>query len=185
LVEEFKDLKTVLSKGPSGKKGKLAKSLEEYREQAELSRDLVTIKTDSPIELDLENLKLREPDTGALMEIFRRLGFQSLAEKYASKQAESLFDRPQKGPEADYKRVNSLKELDVALRMASKTGEIAIDTETTSLNQLEARLVGISFSFRENEAFYIPVGHDRGGNLDLDGVLERFRKLFESDWSAA
>ena len=181
LIEEFKNLKTVLSEGPNKKKGKLAQSLAEYKEQAELSRDLVTIKTDSPIELDSDRFKIRGPDTQALVELFRRLEFHSLAEKYAVKQADTLFDSAEETPDFDYKRINSFKELDDALAEASKIGVIAVDTETTSLNQLEARLVGISFSYHENEAYYIPVGHDNGDNLDLDKVLSRLKKLFASD----
>ncbi|UCC80153.1 MAG: DNA polymerase I [Candidatus Zixiibacteriota bacterium] len=181
LVEEFGDLNRVLKEGPSKKKGKLAKSLDEYKEQAELSRELVTIKTDCPVELDLEKFSLADPDIDSLVELYRRLEFQSLAEKYASRRAETLFDSSEKQAKADYRQVKNLKELDSILGKAAKIGEIAIDTETTSLMPLDARLVGISFSFEQGKAFYIPVGHDRGKNLPLDEVLKRFRKLFTSD----
>ena len=174
LVEEFGDLNRILKEGPSKKKGKLAKSLAEFKEQAELSKDLVTIKIDCPVELDLNKFKLTEPDIGSLVELFRRLEFQSLAEKYASRQAVSLFDSSEKQAKAD------LEELDSILGKAAQKGEIAVDTETTSLVPLDARLVGISFSFEEGKAFYIPVGHDEGENLPLNKVLERFKMLFDS-----
>jgi DNA polymerase-1 len=67
------------------------------------------------------------------------------------------------------------------LEKAIKKGEIAIDTETTSINSLEARLVGISFSFEAGKAFYVPVGHDKGDNLGIDDVLGKFKKLFVSN----
>ncbi len=180
LVEEFGDLNRILKEGPSKKKGKLAKSLAEFKEQAELSKDLVTIKIDCPVELDLNKFKLTEPDIGSLVELFRRLEFQSLAEKYASRQAVSLFDSSEKQAKADYGRVKDLEELDSILGKAAQKGEIAVDTETTSLVPLDARLVGISFSFEEGKAFYIPVGHDEGENLPLNKVLERFKMLFDS-----
>jgi DNA polymerase-1 len=181
LVAEFGDLNRILKEGPSKKKGKLAKSLEEYKDQAELSRDLVTIKTDCPIELDLDRFKLADPNIDSLVELFRRLEFQSLAEKYASRTAETLFDASAEQAKSDYRRVNDLNELDSILDEAVKKGEIAIDTETTSLVPLDARLVGISLSFEEGKAFYIPVGHDQGENLPINKVLERLKKLFGSD----
>jgi DNA polymerase-1 len=69
LVEEFGDLNTVLTRGPSERKGKLAESLLEYKDQAELSRDLVTIKTDCPVELNLKTMELPEPDIESLIVI--------------------------------------------------------------------------------------------------------------------
>jgi len=181
LVEEFGDLDRILKEGPSKKKGKLANSLADYKEQAKLSQDLVTIKIDCPIELDLEKLELTEPDVNSLVELFRRLELRTLAEKYASRQAVSLFDSPAEQAKADYRQVKSLEELDSILGMAAKKGEIAIDTETTSLVPLDARLVGISFSFEEGKAFYVAVGHDEGENLPLNEVLRKFEKLFNSD----
>jgi DNA polymerase-1 len=180
LVEEFGDLNTVLTRGPSKRKGKLAKSLSEFKDQAELSRDLVTIKTDCAVELDLKAMELPEPDAESLAELFRRLEFRSWAEKYASRQAESLFDSSSAKPKAAYKCLTDSGELDKILEKAIKKGEVAIDTETTSLNPLDARLVGISFSFEEGKAFYVPVGHDEGDNFDIDDVLGKFKKLFDS-----
>lgn len=180
LVEEFGDLKTVLAKGPSDRKGKLAESLSEYKEQAEMSRDLVTIKTDCPVELDLKAMELQEPDIENLVELFRRLEFRSWADKYASRQAESFFDVPAAKSKADYRCLTDSSELEKILEKAIKKGEIAVDTETTSINPLEARLVGISFSFEEGKAFYVPVGHDDGNNLAMDDALDKFSKLFKS-----
>lgn len=180
LVEEFGDLKTILKEAPSKRKGKLANSLSEYKEQAELSQDLVTIRTDCPVELDLDSLKMREPDTASLVDLFRRLEFRSWADKYASRQAESLFDAPDSKSKADYSCLDDLAELEKVLENAVKKGEMALDTETTSLDPLKARLAGISFSFEEGKAFYVPVGHDQGKNLEIDDVITRMNKLFSS-----
>jgi len=180
LVEEFGDLKTVLKEAPSKRKGKLAKSLSEFKEQAELSQDLVTIRTDCPVELDLDSMKMREPDTDSLVELFRRLEFRSWADKYASKQAESLFDAPDSKSKADYRCLDDPAKLEKVLEKVINKGEMALDTETTSLDPLKARLVGISFSFEEGKAFYVPVGHDEGKNLEIDDILKQMNKLFSS-----
>ncbi len=181
LIEEFNDFDTILSEGPVKKKGKLAQSLADFKDQAILSKDLVTIKTDCPIEFDLDKLALKSPDVKALVDLFRRLEFRALAEKYASTQAQSLFDLSPSQVKVEYKRIKNLQELEDVLDKAANSGEIAIDTETTSLSSLEARLVGISFSYEEKKAFYIPVGHDNGENLEIEAVLKIFEKLFLSD----
>ncbi len=181
LIEEFGDFNKVLEDGPQKKKGKIAGALKDYKEQAKLSYDLVTIKTDCPIELELGELTLSEPDNMALVELFRRLELRGLAKKYALPEAESLFKEGEDKPPADYKTVKSLSNLDKILAEVEKLKEVAVDTETSSLSSLEARLVGISLSYREGEGFYIPLGHETGKNLPMQDVLERFSKLFESD----
>ncbi len=180
LIEEFGDFNKVLKDGPQKKKGKIARSLKDYKEQAKLSYDLVTIKTDCPIDLELDKLTLSEPDSAALVELFRRLEFKGLAEKYAQPEAESLFKEEGEKPSAEYKTVKSMSDLDKILVEVEKRKEVAIDTETSSLSPLEARLVGISLSYEEGKGFYIPVGHDTGKNLPAQDVLERFSKLFKS-----
>ena len=183
LIEEFGDLETVLREGPMKKKGRIAELLEKYKDQALLSQTLVTIKTDCDIELNLDELKRKEPIAENLVPLFRRLEFKSWADKYAGSKAMSLFDQPsgkQSGP-FKYKTVESLPELDDLLSHAAGSKEMAIDTETTSQIAIDASLVGISFCWRETEAFYIPVAHEQTGNLPLNDVLQRFEKLFASD----
>lgn len=181
LIEEFGDFETVLSDGPVKRKGKIARMLAENRELAELSRVLVTIRLDCPVDFEPDNLKVREPDNQRLAQLFQRLEFKTLAEKYASEEAGSLFGSKPGAITADYNTVSGMSELNDLLSEAEKIGEIAIDTETTSINALRARLVGISFSFEETVGYYVPVGHEIGDNLPLNDVLNRFEKLFRSD----
>ena len=181
LIEEFGDFETVLNDGPVKRKGKIARMLAENRELAELSRVLVTIRLDCPVDFEPEKLKVREPDNQRLAQLFQRLEFKNLAKKYASEEAESLFGSKPGTITADYNTVSGLSQLDDLLSEAEKIGEIAIDTETTSINALRARLVGISFSYQEAAAYYIPVGHEIGDNLPLNDVLNRFEKLFRSN----
>ena len=181
LIEQFGDFESVLKEGPSKKKGKLAAALAEYEDQARLSRDLVTIRTDCPVDLHLNDLTIKEPDNKALAELFRRLEFKGLTEKHAKPEAETLFGADEKKPSAGYETVDSLEELDRLLKKIALKKEVAVDTETTSLSPLEARLVGISLSFEEGRGYYIPIGHEKGKNLAADDVLGRLQKLFDGE----
>jgi DNA polymerase-1 len=180
LIEEFGDFETTFQEGPKKRKGKIARMLAEQRNQAEMSYNLVSIKTDCPVDFDTDALARREPNNAELAKLFARLEFKSLMEKYAQRESESLFDAGPGKSSARYSSVTSVSELEGLLSEIEKRGELAIDTETTSLNALKARLVGISFSFAEETGHYIPVGHERGDNLPLDGVLEKLSRLFES-----
>jgi len=180
LIEEFGDLDRILEHGPMRKKGKIAELLVQHKDLAKLSQELVTIKTDCPLDLKLDDLKAQEPDLDSLVPLLRRLEFKTLADKFAVKSAESLFTEESEKPSFAYKTVESLGELDTILTRAEKKKEIAVDTETTSLSIIDARLVGISLSLDEGNAFYIPMGHTEGANLPLNDTLERFKKFFES-----
>lgn len=180
LIGEFGDFHKVLRDGPQKKKGKIARSLLDNKEQAQLSHDLVTIKTDCPVELELDILKLKEPDNAALVELFRRLELRGLMKKYIQPEGESLFAEGEERPSVDYKTIKSISDLDKILAEVEKRKEVVIDTETSSLSSLEAHLVGISLAYQEGTGFYIPIGHETGENLPVQDVLERFSRLFES-----
>jgi DNA polymerase-1 len=180
LMEEFGNLDKVLEEGPKKRKGKLAELLKEHADLARLSRELATIMTDCPLELKFDELKAREPDLGSLVPFLRRLEFKGMADKFAAPAAENLFDKQTENAAYNYKAVQTLKELDSILAEAGKEKEIALDTETTGLQVIEAGLVGISVSLKEGTAFYIPVGHTEGNNLPMSEVLERFSRFFQS-----
>ncbi len=181
LIEEFGDLDTVLKEGPGKKKGKLAELLSEYKDQAYLSQKLVTIDLYSPVELNLDELKIQKPNTDMLVPLYRRLEFRGLADKLAAPQADNLFAKSSEEPTSGYKTVKNVSELDSILKDMEKLEEISIDTETTSPNAIDASLVGISLCAKEGKAFYVPVAHSDGPNLPLDDVLGRFAKIFKSD----
>jgi DNA polymerase-1 len=180
LIEEYGDLDTVLKKGPKEKKGKLAQLLKEYKDQAYLSQKLVTIVKNCPVELNLGEFKLQKPNLDVLVPLFRRLEFRALADKLAAPKAEHLFAKSENEPTSVYKTVKDLHELEAILTDMEKHKEIAVDTETTSINAIEAGLVGISISANEGNAYYIPVAHIESGNLPMNEVLERFARFFRS-----
>ncbi|MBN2289573.1 MAG: DNA polymerase I, partial [Candidatus Glassbacteria bacterium] len=155
---------------PSGVRGKL----EQGRSEAYLSRDLVTIRTDLPITLDLDRLRLEEPDTKALGEIFDRLEFRSLKERFGLEAAKAAGSVAK-----DYRLVGSLAELEKVAGELRSAGRFAVDVETTGLDPVSARLVGISLACRPHRAYYLPVGHAGADNLPLDGVRKLLGPLLE------
>ncbi|HBC46562.1 MAG TPA: DNA polymerase I, partial [candidate division Zixibacteria bacterium] len=181
LIEEFGDLDTVLREGPAKKKGKLAELLATYKDQALLSQRLVTIELHCPIELNLDELKLQKPNVDALVPLYRRLEFRGLADKLAAPQAEHLFTPESEKQVSAYKTIRDLHELDSILKDMETRHEIALDTETTSANAIDASLVGISLSSGDGNGWYIPVGHIEGNNLPMADVLKRFAQFFNSN----
>jgi len=150
LIREFGDTESVLANADKVKRKNIRKNLKEHTDLARLSKRLVTIDTNVPFELDLKKLKREDFDLSKLKELFKELEFTKLLQEISSLETKEKLD---------YKIVKSEKELGNLIADLEKIGEFAVDTETTSLNPIEAELVGISISYKEKEAFYIPVGH--------------------------
>lgn len=131
-------------------KGKQKERLIEDRDNAFLSRKLVTIITDIDLPGGLEDYRRREPDSAKLAEAFAEFEFQTLHEEFAPKELPE---------ELDYQLVLTREHLDRVVDEMLRATVIAVDTETTSTQPVEAELVGISLSARENTGYYIPVGH--------------------------
>jgi DNA polymerase-1 len=149
------------------------KSLIEFKDQAGLSKRLVTIDTDIDIDIDWEKFKLSDPDTGKILPLLKELEFNRLVEEFAEPAAGTgVRDK------ADYKKVGSIDELKALAGKIKETGYVAIDTETTSLQSRKAELVGISISMESRTAAYIPVGHeDSNENLPLDRTLDIIKSI--------
>ena len=149
LINEFNSLDTLLEQAGEVK-GKNGERLREFRDQALLSRRLATIDCNVPIEIDLQNLAIREPDQGVLNSFFRQYGFTSLIKEMTA--------RPTLATD-HYRTITTEKELTELLDQLQLTGEFAFDLETTSLDPRVAEIVGFSFSCKDHHACYIPVGH--------------------------
>ncbi len=124
--------------------------MQTYRDQATLSRRLATICTDVPIAMDLDYFLLSQPDLGAVREIFKELEFTKLVRDLPEE------DRSEK---KDYRLVTDWDTFQALMHRLKETRHFAIDVETTSLNPMHAKLVGISVSCAPCQAFYIPLGH--------------------------
>lgn len=156
---------------------KMPEKLQEHRDQAYLSRELATIKTDVSLDLSDDELIQGEPDTERLHELYSELEFRSWLEELESDQdpfvAEEVGD-------LDYETVLDSESLDRWIETLTKAKEFSFDTETTSLNYMDAKLVGFSFSTEAGSAAYVPVGHDYMDvpeQLSLQEVLEKLAPL--------
>ncbi len=149
LILEFGSLDQLLERA-NEVKGKNGEKLREFREQALLSRRLATIECNVPLEVALETLTAQEPDQESLNSIFKKFGFTSLIKELTGKATLSS---------ANYHSVTTAAELDSLAAALMQAGEFAFDLETTSLDPRLAEIVGFSFAYRDNEAFYVPVGH--------------------------
>jgi len=200
LVQEFGSLDALLERAGEVK-GKNGEKLREFRDQALLSRKLATIERNVPLEINLDELAAREPDTPTLNAFFKQYGFTTLVKELTGHATLST---------EHYRTVTTADELEALATALEQAGEFAFDLETTSLDPRLAEIVGLSFSFRDHEAYYVPVGHiisspphpapqEEGplfsparqaggegeagvsfapGQLPRDEVLERLRPLF-------
>ncbi|MGI0118467.1 DNA polymerase I [Zooshikella sp. RANM57] len=160
----------------------MAKKLEEHKEQAYLSRTLATIKTDVDLPFSLEKLKVDEINHEELVTLFTQLEFKGWLEELLSNQQETLPDNNQ--APADYHTIFTKKEFQNWLDRLKKAPIIAFDTETTSLNYMDAEIVGVSFAVHAGEAAYVPVAHTYPGSpdqLDRDWVLTQLKPLLEAE----
>ncbi|GLI37474.1 DNA polymerase I [Geobacter hydrogenophilus] len=170
LIQEFSSLDALLERAGEVK-GKTGEKLREFADQARLSRQLATIVRDVPMAFDFDAFAASSPDNRRLAELFKEYGFTTLMKELTS---EATLSTEQ------YRTIVAEEEFQALLADLKAAGTFAVDLETTSLNPLEAEIVGISLSFRDHEACYIPVGHFYLGapsQLPRQRVLDALRPL--------
>jgi len=153
--------------------GKRRENLEQYRDQAILSKLLFTIKKDVPLIFDIAAAQRTEPDTDKLAELFRELDFHTLLKK---------LEEPGEGLSIPFETVLDEKRLAEIVEAAFTAKLLSVDTETTSTVPMQAELVGISLSFDDDSAFYIPLAHRYLGvptQIDRDTALALLKPLLE------
>ena len=174
LIKTFGTMERLYERIDTITKKKQRENLVKFKDQAFLSRKLVVIDTNAPLAFKPEDLRYREPDNDKLSELFKEFEFTRLQQNLPRK-----TDLSNK----NYQPIRNLVALaDLVNRLASAQ-LFAIDTETTSKNPMEAKLVGLSFSLEPNEAFYIPCAHDYPGvsdQLELKDVLNRLKPTLEN-----
>ena len=141
-------------------------SLSENGAQILLSKRLVTIQTDLPVELDLERLEVRDPDVDRLRKICGELEFYSLIERFSSEESGSI--EPE-GGELDYRLLTEIEEVREAVDVTRSSGRVAIETLTTSTDPMKAVLVGLSLSWSEGLGVYLPLRHEAPQASLLEG----------------
>lgn len=165
-------------------KGKIGENLRNTLDQLPLSKALTQIKCDVSLPLSLEQLQPTEPDQVHLRDAFARLEFKSWLEALDSDDA--TVQQPDAAQpvshERDYHLVTTEQELQQWVEELRSAGEFAVDTETTSINYMQAELVGFSFASAPGRAAYVPVAHDYPGapdQLSLDAALAMLKPLLE------
>ncbi len=178
----YADLEKVRELGFRGAK-KMPEKMAEYRDQAYLSYQLATIRLDVPLDLKLDELKNSPQDKEALLELFKAQEFKGWTEELQQGEAGEAAKDADKKQSADYQVVLTGEDLDRWLERLESADLIAIDTETTSLDVMQAQLVGVSFAVSAHEAAYVPVAHDYLGapaQLERDFVLQKLKPLLEN-----
>jgi DNA polymerase-1 len=194
LVQQFGSIEALYEHLDQVEPPKLREALRQAEEQVRRSKHLATIATDVPVHLDLEAADFwARYRRQRVLDLFRELEFKSLVPRLPQEEAGregeeevSPLGRGVPGPglagEERYQVVDTEEALAELVRRLEARGAFALDTETTGLEAMRARLVGISLSPAPGEAYYIPVGHlGHAGQLPLGLVLERLRPLLESE----
>lgn len=171
LIEEYGDLETLLDRAEEIKQKKRRENLIEFADQARVSKELVTLKTDAPIADKVEDFTIRAIDRDKLLAFLNEMEFTTLTRRVSadlgSDDGASAISPGAAPASADYETVFDEALLKAWVARAYERGVIAVDTETDSLNAMRANLVGVCLSVKPGEACYIPLGHG-GDGLALD-----------------
>lgn len=201
LIAEYGTIENLLA-NTEQLKGALKTKVETNQEMIKFSKFLATIKTDVPIELNMEELKRERADEEALRKIFEELEFKTLTDRIFKKEKKPAQAELQRNdfpdlfaneyPEEekysnlarlnslsyDYQLVDSKEKRDELFQILQTKEFFSLDTETTSMNPIDAELVGMSFSFAENQAFYVPVPANQE---EAQKIVNEFKPLLEKE----
>lgn len=200
LINEFGSCEELLAHADRLKE-KMREKVENAKDDIKMSKFLATIRTDVPIDLNLDELKMTEPDEKQLSEIFAQLEFKRLAEKFLHKaenakknapKQPSLFDEiPTDGPVAaensilaslkttphEYQLIDNKQDVSQLYDFLRTKEILSLDTETTSTSPVDAKLVGLSFAVEENKAYYVAIPANREEALQYVNI---FKPLYEN-----
>ena len=182
LINEYGDLETLLDRAGEIKQPKRRETLLEKRDQIELSKRLVQLDCDMTLDFSIDDLEIRDPDPEVLMGFLAEMEFRTVTKRIADKlgvEAPVIEIAPPveetAAPEkvafdaAAYECVRDAAALQVWVNLIRERGYVAVDTETTGLNEMIADLVGISLAVEPGEACYIPLTHKSAASDDLFG----------------
>lgn len=208
LISEFGSIENLLEH-TDRLKGAIKTKVESNVEKIKFSKFLATIKTDVPIELDMDSLKRETPDEEKLRSIFEELEFRTLLERvFKSDKKPAAKPAPEKqalqgdlfgffaddnteeqknsslkrleDTDYDYQLIDTEDKINDFLRIILTKEILSLDTETTGTDAMSAELVGMSFSYKENQAFYVPVPQDRE---EAQKIVDKFKPVFENEKS--
>ena len=201
LIQQFGSIENLLA-GTDQLKGALKTKIETNREQIEFSKFLATIKTDVPIELDMEQLKKEDADEEKLRSLFEELEFRTLLDRKFKKEnpqpTQDLFQgtlfadftaNPQEESknssltkynkaDFDYQLIDTEEKRKEIIDLFLTNIFLSLDTETTGTDPISAKLVGLSFSIRENQAFYVPIPQN---DEEAQKIVNEFKPIYENE----
>ena len=201
LIKEYGSIENLIASTDS-LKGAMKKKVEENKDKIVFSKYLATIKTDVPMTIDFDNLRVKAPNEEELRKLFDELEFKTLTDRILKKNqkvqkkvdtqldlfAEFPTDREESAENSsiaslkdiphEYKLVDNEEEMKNLCDFLVTNEYLSIDTETTSTNSIEAELVGLSFSIEENKAFYVPLPSKREEALRIVNI---FKPLYENE----
>ena len=183
LLGDYGSLEGIYQNLEAVKPPSVKSALAENRERAFTNRELMTIDREAPVSLDLEQCRFWQYDRRDVVALLTELEFFSVVSRLPSPDGSDAgqSDAVQEAETpTDYTVVQSQAQLDSMIAAIEEMGNFTFDTETTSLDAMQAELVGLSFSTAPGRAWYIPVGHREGEQLSLESVLAAVRPLFES-----
>ncbi len=189
LINKYGNLETLLKSANEIKQNKRRETIIENKDKALISKKLVTLKNDAPVDRSLTEFQLKEIDKDKLYKFLREMEFNRLLSSAISAYGEpkltserDIVKNEEKLKVIDKKRyylITNLDEIDSWIKEAEEAGEVAIDTETSSLDPHQADLIGISLSSKIGKACYIPVGHKSKKNINKDQALKKLKPLLE------
>ena len=188
LINKYKTLDTLLKKAGEIPQNKRRETLLTNKDKAILSKKLVTLKNDVPVKESLDSFVMKPVEKKKLYDFLKEMEFNRLLSQVIS------FYGSNKDDEGDleiskkktfkintkiYESITTEQKLNEWIKILNEKSIISVDTETSSLNPLEADLIGVSFSVSENKACYIPLAHKNEKNLDKELVLDKIKKILE------
>jgi DNA polymerase-1 len=189
LINQYGTLEELLKKAHEIKQNKRRETIIKNKNKAIISKKLVTLKKDVPVKEKLNEFILKEIDKDKLYNYLREMEFNRLLSLTISnygepdltgnKKNENFNEKQKNINKKNYFLIKNEKEIDEWIREAEESGELAIDTETSSLDAHQADLIGISLSTKIGKACYIPIGHKSGDCLKKINVIKKLKPLLE------
>ena len=189
MINQYGTLEELLKKAHEIKQNKRRETIIKNKNKAIISKKLVTLKKDVPVKEKLNEFILKEIDKDKLYNFLREMEFNRLLSSTISnygqpdlagnKKNENFNEKQKSINKKNYSLIKNEKEIDEWIREAEELGELAIDTETSSLDAHQADLIGISLSTKIGKACYIPIGHKSGDCLKKINVIKKLKPLLE------
>jgi len=189
LINKYGTLEKLLKSTHEIKQKKRRETLIENKDKALISKQLVTLKLDSPVNRELSEFNLKDIDKDKLYKFLREMEFNRLLSSAISaygepelsnlQSVEKVLEKQKPINNKNYHLITNVKQIDEWIKEAEETGEVAVDTETSSLDPHQANLVGISLCSKIGKACYIPIGHKFSQCINKEDVIKKLKPLLE------